>query len=107
PGGEIAGEVVQLGADVEGIALGDRVIVTCGFGGFVERLAVPAALARRLPERLSFGQGAALVQSYATALFALTRRVAVRSGEWVLVLGAGGGVGLAAVDVARHLGARV
>src|SRR2546421_7940538 len=66
PGGEIAGEVVELGPDVEGIALGDRVIVTCGFGGFVERLAVPAALARRLPERLSFGQGAALVQSYAT-----------------------------------------
>jgi len=107
PGGEIAGEVVELGAGVEGIALGERVIVTCGFGGFVERLAVPAVLARRLPARLSFGQGAALVQSYATALFALTRRVTVRPGEWVLVLGAGGGVGLAAVDVARHLGARV
>jgi NADPH2:quinone reductase len=107
PGGEIAGEVVELGSGVETVALGDRVTVTCGFGGFVERLAVPAGLARRLPQRLSFGQGAALVQSYATALFALTRRVTVRPEEWVLVLGAGGGVGLAAVDVARHLGARV
>ena len=107
PGGEIAGEVVELGPDVEGIALGERVAVSCGFGGFVERIAVPAVLARRLPQRLSFGQGAALVQSYATALFALTRRGTVRRDDWVLVLGAGGGVGLAAVDVARHLGARV
>lgn len=64
-------------------------------------------MARRLPDRLSFERGAALVQSYATALFALTRRATVRQGDWVLVLGAGGGVGLAMVDVARHLGARV
>ena len=107
PGGEIAGEVVQLGAEVEDFSIGERVVVSCGLGGFVERLAVPAVLARRLPASLSFEKGAALVQSYATALYALTRRATVRPGEWVLVLGAGGGVGLAAVDVARHLGARV
>jgi NADPH2:quinone reductase len=107
PGGEIAGEVVALGAGVDALACGDRVVVSCGLGGFVERLAVPAEMARRLPARLSFAQGAALVQSYATALFALTRRATVRADDWVLVLGAGGGVGLAAVDVARHLGARV
>ena len=107
PGGEIAGEVIEVGTTVEGIARGDRVVVSCGLGGFVERLAVPATMARRLPACLSFEQGAALVQSYATALYALTRRVAVQPGEWVLVLGAGGGIGLAAVDVARHLGARV
>ncbi len=107
PGGEIAGEVVELGAGVEGVARGERVVVSCGLGGFVERLAVPAVVARRLPAGLSFEQGAALVQSYATALFALTRRVTLRPDDWVLVLGAGGGVGLAAVDVARHLGAHV
>ena len=107
PGGEIAGDVVEVGAQVSGIARGERVVVSCGLGGFVERLAVPAELARRLPAELSFERAAALVQSYATALFALTRRATVRPDDWVLVLGAGGGVGLAAVDVARHLGARV
>jgi NADPH2:quinone reductase len=107
PGAEVAGEVVELGPGVEGIALGERVVVSCGLGGFVERIAVPAVMARRLPAALSFAQGAALVQSYATAWFALTRRVTVRRGDWVLVLGAGGGIGLASVDVARHLGARV
>jgi NADPH2:quinone reductase len=107
PGAEVAGEVVELGPGVEGIALGERVVVSCGLGGFVERIAVPAVMARRLPAALSFAQGGALVQSYATAWFALTRRVTVRRGDWVLVLGAGGGIGLASVDVARHLGARV
>jgi NADPH:quinone reductase len=61
----------------------------------------------RSPTALSYGQAAALVQSYGTMLFSLTRRTQVAAGEWVLVLGAGGGIGLAAVDVARHLGARV
>jgi len=107
PGGEIAGEVVEIGPDVNGIAVGDRVVVLCGFGGFVERIAIPATVARRLPAELSFGQGAAVVQSYATAVFGLTRRVTLRPGDWVVVLGAGGGVGQAMVDVARHLGARV
>lgn len=60
-----------------------------------------------LPDRLSFGQAAGLVQSYGTALFALTRRTQVSKGEWVLVLGAGGGVGLATIDTATHLGAHV
>jgi NADPH2:quinone reductase len=107
PGGEIAGEVVELGAEVSGLTRGDRVVVSCGLGGFVERLSVPVEMARRLPAGLSFERAAGLVQSYATALFALTRRATVRADDWVLVLGAGGGVGLAAVDVARHLGARV
>ena len=107
PGGEIAGEVVALGEGVSTPPLGARVVVSCGLGGFTDRLAVPATMARPLPAALSFAQGAGLLQSYATALFALTRRSAPRPGQRVLVLGAGGGVGLAAVDVARHLGARV
>lgn len=107
PGGEIAGEVIELGEGVADVALGDRVVVSCGLGGFVERIAAPAAMARKLPAGLSYEQGATVVQSYATAVFALTRRATVRPGDWVLVLGAGGGIGLAMVDVARHLGARV
>jgi NADPH2:quinone reductase len=107
PGGEVAGVVAAVGEGVSAPAVGERVLVSCGLGGFTDRLTVPAAMARRLPPALSFGQGAALVQSYATALFALTRRTTVSAGDWMLVLGAGGGVGLAMVDVARHLGARV
>ncbi len=107
PGGEVAGIVATVGEGVTEPRPDERVLVSCGLGGFADRLAVPAAMARRLPAALSFGQGAALVQSYATALFALTRRTTVSSGDWMLVLGAGGGVGLAMVDVARHLGARV
>lgn len=107
PGGEIAGEVIGLGAGVAAPAIGTRVVISCGLGGFTDRLVAPAPLARPLPDGLSFAQGAALVQSYATALFALTRRIALAPGARVLVLGAGGGVGLACVDVARHLGATV
>ncbi len=107
PGSEIAGQVSAVGAGVEGWKAGDAVIAFCGFGGFAEQVAVPAASLVRLPARLDFATGAALIQSYATALFTLTRRTTVAPDEWVLVLGAGGGVGLAAVDVATALGGRV
>ncbi|MFN8644569.1 MAG: alcohol dehydrogenase catalytic domain-containing protein, partial [Candidatus Binatia bacterium] len=108
PGGEVAGEILAVGPEVgDACRVGQRVLVSCGVGGFAERLAVPAEMARRLPAELSFGQGAALVQAYATALFALTRRATIERGQWLLVLGGGGGVGLAMVDVARNLGAHV
>jgi NADPH:quinone reductase len=107
PGGEVAGEVSSVGPGVEGVAVGDRVIAFTGIGAFAEQVAVPALTLLPVPASLGFGPAAALVQSYATALFALTIRTRVAPGEWVLVLGAGGGVGLAAVDVARALGARV
>ena len=68
---------------------------------------MPAPAAVPIPDNLSAGQAAGLVQSYATMLYALTRRTTVSDGEWFAVLGAGGGIGLAAVDVARALGARV
>ena len=68
---------------------------------------LPAADAVPIPAGLSAGQAAGLVQSYATMLFALTRRTSVAAGEWVAVLGAGGGIGLATVDLAKALGAKV
>ena len=107
PGSEIAGDVLSVGDGVAAPRVGDRVAVSCGVGGFADRLVAPASVVRPLPDRLSYGQGAVLVQSYATMLFAFTRRAPLERGQWVLVLGAGGGIGLAAVDLARHFGARV
>ncbi len=97
PGGEIAG-VTQDGR---------RVIASCGLGGFAEQIVFPEFGLYDLPGNLTFGQGAALIQSYATGVFALEQRTHVGEGEWVLVLGAGGGVGRAAVDIAMSKGAHV
>ena len=107
PGGEIAGEVSAVGSGVTGVSIGDRVIAFTGFGGFAEQVVISALTLVTMPDTLGFGQAATLIQSYGTMLFALTRRTSLKPGEWVLVLGAGGGVGLAAIDVARALGARV
>jgi NADPH2:quinone reductase len=107
PGGEVAGDVVAVGEGVDQLAVGDRVLAMPWLGGFASHVELPAAGTVPIPATLSYGQAAALVQSYGTMLFAFTRRLQVRPGEWVLVLGAGGGIGLAAIDVARHLGARV
>jgi NADPH:quinone reductase len=107
PGSEIAGEVASVGPGVAGVAVGDRVIAFTGFGGFAEQVVVPALSLVPMPEALDFDRAATLIQSYATVLFTLTRRTTLAPGEWVLVLGAGGGVGLAAIDVATALGGRV
>jgi NADPH:quinone reductase len=107
PGSEIAGEVIAIGTEVTGWTMGDRVIAFCGFGAFADRSVVPALSLVRIPDGMDISTAATLIQSYATMLFTLTRRTTVAEGEWVLVLGAGGGVGLAAVDVATALGARV
>lgn len=107
PGGEIAGEVSSVGDGVTGVAVGDRVLAYTGIGGFAEQVVVPVPSLVAMPNGLGFGQAATLIQSYGTILFTLTRRTSVQPGEWVLVLGAGGGVGLAAIDLARALGARV
>jgi NADPH2:quinone reductase len=107
PGGEISGDVVAVGDGVEGVAVGTRVLATVRRGGYASHGRLPAGSVMPIPGNLSYGQAASMVLSYSTMLFALTRRTQVAAGEWVLVLGAGGGVGLAAVDLARHLGAQV
>ena len=106
PGSEIAGTVAAVGDGVTGWQVGDRVLAMCGLGGFAEQVGIPAASASAVPAGLGAAQAATFTQSYCTALFALRDRAGLRPGETVLVLGAGGGVGLAVIDVARALGAR-
>jgi NADPH:quinone reductase len=107
PGSEIAGTVEAVGEGVDSPAVGDPVLASCGFGGFAESVAVRADQARPIPAGLDVATAATVVQSYGTGLFALERRAQLAEGETLLVLGAGGGVGLAAVDLGRALGARV
>ncbi|WP_426266678.1 NADPH:quinone oxidoreductase family protein [Sphingomonas sp. LHG3443-2] len=107
PGGEIAGEVIGLGDGVTGWSVGDRLLAVPGFGGLVEQIVIPAASAFRLPESRSFTDGAALLLTYATSIHALWDRGQLRAGETLLVLGAAGGVGLAAVELGKARDARV
>jgi NADPH2:quinone reductase len=107
PGGEIAGVVTEIGSDVAGVGVGHRVLASVGLGGFADEVVVRAAQAVAIPDALSDGQAATFVQSYLTGLFALRERAHARAGQSLLVLGAGGGVGLAAVDLGRMLGLQV
>jgi NADPH2:quinone reductase len=99
--------VVAVGDGATRVAVGDRVLATSFAGSFQTHTALLEAELGPVPGELSAGQAAGLVASYGTVLYALTRRTTVAPGEWVVVLGAGGGVGLAATDVATSLGARV
>ncbi|MEO7365391.1 MAG: NADPH:quinone oxidoreductase family protein [Sphingomicrobium sp.] len=107
PGGEVAGEVEAVGEGVEGWAVGDRAIAVPGFGGLVEKIVIPARIAFRLPAERSFEDGAALLLTYATSIHALADRGRLQPGQTLLVLGAAGGVGLAAVELGKAMGARV
>jgi NADPH2:quinone reductase len=107
PGGEIAGQVVALGEEVTGWQIGERVIAVVGHGGLAEMVSVPAKAAYRLPDGRSFEDGAALLLTYATSIHALYDRGRLEAGQTLLVLGAAGGVGLAAVELGKARGARV
>ena len=107
PGGEIAGLVEAVGEGVTGWAEGDRAIAMIGHGGLAEKVLVPAATALKLPDGRSFEEGSALILTYATSIHALLDRGRLQPGETLLVLGAAGGVGLAAVELGKAFGARV
>jgi NADPH:quinone reductase len=107
PGGEVAGVVAKLGPDVDGPPVGTRVLAMIGHGGFAEAALSPAAIAIPVPEEVEPAVAASLSYAYGTTLYALRDRGRMRAGETVLVLGAAGGVGLAAVQVSKLLGARV
>ena len=107
PGGEVAGVVRAVGSGVTSIAVGDRVAATMLYGGYAERVVVPELTAVPLPDSVSFEVGAATLLTYLTTYHALVDRAALRAGESLLVLGAAGGVGIAAVELGALLGARV
>jgi NADPH2:quinone reductase len=107
PGGEIVGVVSEVGSDVTSLQVGDRVFCPVGIGGFSDEVVAPAQRVIRISNTLTDGQAATFMQSYMTGWFALTRRAQVKAGTSMLVLGAGGGVGLAAVDIGTSLGVRV
>jgi NADPH:quinone reductase-like Zn-dependent oxidoreductase len=107
PGGEIAGVVEAVGEGVTGWAEGARVIAMLGHGGLSEKVLVSAAMAIPLPEERSFEDGSALILTYGTTIHALVDRGKLKEGETLLVLGAAGGVGLAAVELGKAYGARV
>ncbi|HEY5646926.1 MAG TPA: NADPH:quinone oxidoreductase family protein [Pseudomonadales bacterium] len=107
PGLEFAGTVSAVGERVQGFAVGDRVAVSAFGGGLAEYAVAPAAAAQRIPERLDLHVAAGFIVNYVTAWHGLIDRGALQPGETVLVLGAAGGTGIAAVQVARMAGARV
>ena len=107
PGGEVAGVVEAVGEGVKGVRKGDRVIAVPGWGGLVERLAVRAETVVPIPEAMSFEEAAALIMTYGTSYYALKDRAQLKAGETLLVLGAAGGVGAAAVELGKAMGARV
>jgi len=109
PGGPVAGRIVAVGDGVDPGRVGTRVVGTAARtgGGYTTHAVLPAPMAVPVPEHVPASIAASAFEGYLTLVFAVTHRVAVEKDEWVVVLGAGGGIGLAAVDVARGLGARV
>lgn len=107
PGGEIAGVIEALGEGVEGFAVGDRVLAGIGNGGLAEKVCVPANRMFPIPEGVPYEKAASLLMTYGTTIHGLKDRGHIKTGDTVLVLGAAGGVGLAAVELAKAFGARV
>lgn len=107
PGGEVAGEVEAVGEGVSDLSKGDRVLALTGFGGFATHVVVNAAKVIKIPDAMPFEDAACFVLTYGTSHHALKDRAQLQKGESVLILGAAGGVGIAAVQLAKAAGARV
>lgn len=107
PGGEIAGIVKEVGENVKNFAVGDRVVGFCGWGGFAEECLASAERMMPLPQGMDFDVAAAFGLTYCTSLHGLQECAKLKAGETLLVLGAAGGVGIAAVEIGKIMGARV
>ncbi len=107
PGGEIAGEVVGIGEGVSGFSPGDRVLALSGFGGFSTHINVLAVNSAVIPDTMPYEDAACFVFTYGTSYHALKDRAQLQSGESLLILGAAGGVGVAAIELGKAAGARV
>ena len=107
PGAEVAGDVIAVGEGVTHVKPGDRVVCFCGIGGFAEEVVAPAAVTLPMPPGVSYELAAVFSLAYGTSWHAVRDRAALQAGETMLVLGAAGGVGLAAVEIGKAIGARV
>ena len=107
PGGEVAGLVEAVGEGVSHVKPGDRVLGNTGWGGMAEELALEASRLVKIPDTMPFDEAAAFMMTYGTSYYALKDRGEIKPGETLLVLGAAGGVGLAAVELGKAMGARV
>ncbi len=107
PGGEIAGVVKSVGEGVTALKPGDRVLGSTGWGGMAEELALHAGRVRKIPDAMPFDEAAAFLMTYGTSHYGLKDRAAIKPGESLLVLGAAGGVGIAAVELGKAMGAKV
>ncbi len=107
PGGEVAGEVESVGEGVTAVKVGDRVIGSCGWGGMAQRVAVDADRCIPMPDAMPFDEASAFILTYGTSWHALKERAQLKAGETLLILGAAGGVGVAALELAKAVGARV
>lgn len=107
PGGEISGVIEAVGEGVEGFAVGDRVLAGIGNGGLAEKVVVPAGRMFKVPDGVPFEKAASLLMTYGTTIHGLKDRGHIKAGDTVLILGAAGGVGLSAVELAKAFGARV
>ena len=107
PGLEVAGDIIEVGPGVDAGRVGQRIMATMMFGGFAEEVVVPQSAALHMPENMSYETGAGFPLAYGTAHVALSRRARLQAGETLLVLGAAGGVGLAAVEIGKLMSARV
>ena len=107
PGGEAAGVIEKVGEDVKSFKEGDKVFAMTGMGAFAEKIVAPKESVMPIPESMDYETAAALSMTYGTTLYALKQRASLKEGETLLVLGAAGGVGLAAVDLGKAMGAKV
>jgi NADPH2:quinone reductase len=107
PGGEVAGEISKIGNGVEDFKEGDRVIAMTGNGGMAEKVAVFASTLFKLPDSMSFAEGAAFPLNYGTTIHGLKQRAKLQAGETLMVSGAAGGLGITAIHLGKAMGAKV
>jgi len=107
PGGEVAGVIESVGPGVTVFKVGQRVIGSSGWGGYAEKMKLPVARIMPIPDAMPFDEASAFILTYGTSYYALKDRGQLKAGETVLILGAAGGVGVAAIELAKAMGARV
>ena len=107
PGGEISGDVIEVADGVRNVAVGQRVLAMSGYGGMVEQVCLPAVAVVPIPDSMDYPTGAGFILTYGTSYHALKQRANLQADETLVVLGASGGVGLAAVELGNLMGARV